>query len=79
MQRDPSAGPEPLLIGNDLRNPVTLIDPAFINKSRDKVKRRVELEQLELEAPQELTNIDQQIKRYFITASSVRGKDRCII
>ena len=32
VQRDSSAGPESLLIGNDLRDPVTLLDPAFINK-----------------------------------------------
>ena len=32
VRRDPSAGPESLLIGNDLRDPVTLLDPAFINK-----------------------------------------------
>ena len=77
--RDPSASPESLLIGSDLMDPVTLLDPAFINKGRVKFKRRAELQQLALEAPQELTNIDQQIKRNSITASSVRDKDRCII
>ena len=79
VKRDPSAGPESLLIGTDLRAPVTSIDPAFINKGRVKYLRRQELQGLALEASQDISKIDKQISRDFITESSVREKDGCII
>ena len=67
VTNDPRAGPASLSIGNSVREPIWKADPAFINSGRVKHLRRLELSELALRTPQDITAFESRTKMKFIT------------
>ena len=68
-----------LMIGNSVRDAVWKQDKALVNTDRVRKLRRKELQELALETPQDIAGFDRTTNANFITESSLRMVDGCII
>ena len=68
-----------LMIGNSVRDAVWKQDKALVNTDRVRKLRRKELQELALETPQDIAGFDRTTNANFISESSLRMVDGCII
>jgi len=79
VRRDPKRPPISLMTGTENAEGVYKFHRAFVNIDRVRKLRRREMEDLALETPEEIAGFDRQTNTNFITTSSVRNEDGCII
>ena len=79
LKHDPNATPASLVTGTRCRAPAYFHDQTLINKDRVSRLKRQCLDDLALESPQDITAFDKESNWKFISDSSIRSEDGCIL
>lgn len=79
VRNNPGASPMSLLVGTEHRPGLHTKDQALTNIGRLRKLRRQELQELVMEAPDEIASYGQSIQMDIITESSLRMSDGCVI